>query len=95
MREKLGLSKEKIAEARELASRICAPVLKFVDEHTSVTVERATLRLAGADDADADGVPVPNLIVEQARDALEDGPSGCTPGPWLAPATPRRSSTGK
>ena len=73
MREKLGLSKEKIAEARELASRICAPVLKFVDEHSSVTVERATLRLAGADDADADGVPVPNLVVDQARDRLEDG----------------------
>jgi beta-lysine 5,6-aminomutase alpha subunit len=73
MREKLGLSKEKIAEARELAKEICAPVLAFVDDHTSVTVERATLRLAGADDADADGVPVPNLIVDQARESLEDG----------------------
>jgi len=73
MREKLGLSKEKIAQARELASQICAPVQAFVDEHTSVTVERATLRLAGADDADADGVPVPNLIVDQGRDKLEDG----------------------
>lgn len=73
MRAKLGLSQDKIAEARELAGRICEPVLKFVDEHTSVTVERATLRLAGADDADADGVPVPNLIVDQARDRLADG----------------------
>lgn len=73
MRDKLGLSKDKIAEARELATAICAPVLEFVDGHSSVTVERATLRLAGADDADADGVPVPNLIVDQARERLEDG----------------------
>ncbi len=73
MRAKLGLSQDKISEARELAARICGPVLKFVDGHTSVTVERATLRLAGADDADADGVPVPNLIVDQARDRLADG----------------------
>ncbi len=73
MRAKLGLSQDKISEARELAARICEPVLKFVDGHTSVTVERATLRLAGADDADADGVPVPNLVVDQARDRLSDG----------------------
>ncbi|HRZ89673.1 MAG TPA: lysine 5,6-aminomutase subunit alpha, partial [Spirochaetia bacterium] len=73
MRAKLGLSQDKISEARQLATRICEPVSKFVDGHTSVTVERATLRLAGADDADADGVPVPNLIVDQARDRLADG----------------------
>ncbi len=69
MKEKLGLSKGKIAEARSLASGIVAPVLDFIDGHTTVTVERATLRIAGADGADADGVPVPNLIVDQLRAA--------------------------
>lgn len=38
-----------------------------------MTVERATLRLAGADGADDDGVPVPNLIVDQVRSRLEQG----------------------
>ncbi|MCX7023102.1 MAG: D-lysine 5,6-aminomutase subunit alpha [Spirochaetes bacterium] len=73
MKEKLGLSRDRIAEARELAERICAPVMDFVEAHSSVTVERATLRLAGADDANADGVPVPNLVVDRLRDRLEDG----------------------
>jgi beta-lysine 5,6-aminomutase alpha subunit len=65
MDNKLGLSEERIARARALASRIVQPVLGFIDGHTTVTVERATLRLAGADGADADGVPVPNLVVDQ------------------------------
>lgn len=73
MKEKLGLSKEKIAEARERAIAICAPVLDFIHEHTSVTVERATLRLLGADGADADGVPVPNLVVDSLRQNLSEG----------------------
>lgn len=73
MKEKLGLSKEKIAEAREMAHAICAPVLSFIDGHSSVTVERATLRLLGADGASDDGVPVPNLIVDSVRDKLSSG----------------------
>lgn len=73
MREKLGLPKDKIERARELSKSITAPVMDFVAQHTSVTVERATLRLAGADLADADGVPVPNLVVDQLKEKLENG----------------------
>lgn len=73
MQTKLFLSPDRIARARELAVEIVAPVLAFIAQHTTVTVERATLRLAGADGADADGVPVPNLVVDQLRDRLEDG----------------------
>ena len=69
MREKLGLPGDRIARARELAASIAAPIQKFIDGHTTVTVERATLRLAGADGADRDGVPVPNLVVDQLRAA--------------------------
>jgi beta-lysine 5,6-aminomutase alpha subunit len=75
MKDKLGLSRERIARARELASSIARPVLDFVKVHTTVTVERATLRLVGADGADGDGVPVPNLVVDQLKGAklLEGG----------------------
>jgi beta-lysine 5,6-aminomutase alpha subunit len=73
MKEKLGLPKDRIAYARELAAAISKPVGEFIDRHTSVTVERATLRIAGADGANPDGVPVPNLVVDQLRDKLEDG----------------------
>ena len=73
MESRLHLPKERIDRARELASRIVAPVQEFIDAHTTVTVERATLRLAGADGADADGVPVPNLVVDQLRERLDEG----------------------
>jgi beta-lysine 5,6-aminomutase alpha subunit len=65
MTPKLGLPQEQIDHARELAGAIVRPVLDFVEEHTSVTVERAALRVLGADGADAEGVPVPNLVVDQ------------------------------
>jgi beta-lysine 5,6-aminomutase alpha subunit len=70
---KLALPQERIDQARELAKRIVAPVQDFIAGHTTVTVERATLRLAGADGADLDGVPVPNLIVDQLKGKLENG----------------------
>jgi D-Lysine 5,6-aminomutase alpha subunit. len=67
MRKKLGLSEAKIAEARDLARGIVAPVMDFVEGYTTATVERATLRIAGADGADSDGIPVPNKIVDALR----------------------------
>ncbi len=73
MEPKLGLPPERIARARKLAEQIVSPVQRFIDAHTTVTVERATLRLAGVDGADADGVPVPNLVVDQLKDRLEEG----------------------
>ncbi len=73
MESRLHLPQERIDRARELASRIVAPVQEFIDAHTTVTVERATLRLAGADGADADGVPVPNLVVDQLSGRLDEG----------------------
>ncbi len=73
IKDKLHLSKEKIAHARELAVKIAKPVSDFIEKHTTVTVERATLRLAGADGANPDGVPVPNMIVDQVRGNMENG----------------------
>lgn len=67
MTNKLNLPADRVAYARQLAERITAPVQDFIEGHSSVTVERATLRLAGADGANADGVPVPNLVVDRIR----------------------------
>ena len=63
MRSKLRLPAGKIAEARELAGAIASPVHSYIEAHTTVTVERATLRALGADGVDSLGVPVPNLAV--------------------------------
>jgi len=73
MKSKLGLSKEKIKRARSLASAVVYPVEKYIDKHTTVTVERATLRLFGVDGVNGDGVPVPNIIVERLNDHLTGG----------------------
>jgi beta-lysine 5,6-aminomutase alpha subunit len=77
MRNKLHLPKDRVDHARHLARQIAAPVDDFIDKHSSVTVERASLRLAGADGANADGIPVPNLVVDQMQAVdparLEDG----------------------
>jgi beta-lysine 5,6-aminomutase alpha subunit len=72
-KSKLGLSKPKIAGARALAAKIASPVQKYIERHTTVTVERATLRLLGADGADKDGVPVPNIVVSQCGAAAAGG----------------------
>ena len=70
---KLGLSKSKIDKARKLAGRIVEPVQKYIDQHTSVTIERATLRMLGADGVSANDVPVPNIVVDALKDKLSYG----------------------
>lgn len=73
MKTKLGLVPEKIEQARSMAAEISAPVQAYIDRHTTATVERATLRLFGADGVDQTDVPIPNLIVDKLRDHLEYG----------------------
>lgn len=63
MESKLGISNEMVARARELAEAVAGPVREHIRRHTTVSVERATLRALGADGVDEFGVPVPNLAV--------------------------------
>lgn len=69
----INLPQERIAYARKLAQTITDPVQDYIKKHTTTTVERATLRLLGADGADDNGIPIPNLIVDAYRDDLEHG----------------------
>jgi beta-lysine 5,6-aminomutase alpha subunit len=73
LRSKLGLSKDKISKARELASHIVEPVQQYIAKHTTSTVERATLRMLGADGANSEGIPVPNILTNQLMDNLGHG----------------------
>ena len=73
MKKKLGLSKAKIKEARELSNQITDKIQKYIEAHTTLTIERATLRLLGANGANKDGVPVPNLIVDSLKDKCPYG----------------------
>ncbi len=53
-----------VASARALAARITAPVVAFVGQHSTVAVERATLRLLGLDGVGRDEIPLPNRFVD-------------------------------
>ncbi|MCQ2736859.1 MAG: lysine 5,6-aminomutase subunit alpha [bacterium] len=75
MKAKLRPDPAKVAEARKLASEIVSDVLCVVSSKSTVTVERAVLRLLGVDGIDEFGVPIPNAVVEWANDnsLLSDG----------------------
>jgi beta-lysine 5,6-aminomutase alpha subunit len=66
-KSKLGLNPSQIARARALADRIVDKVLGTVRTRTTVTVERAILRLYGVDGVDEHGVPLPNRVVEKVK----------------------------
>jgi beta-lysine 5,6-aminomutase alpha subunit len=70
---RVNLDPATVARARELAARAAAPVIALARDRTTVGVERATLRLAGLDGAEAGGsgdpadgaeVPRANLVVD-------------------------------
>src|SRR5579884_1273285 len=69
----LKLDEALVDEARALAWHIVEPVLTYISAHTTVAVERATLRLLGIDGVDEEGVPLPNRVVERAFPLLAGG----------------------
>jgi beta-lysine 5,6-aminomutase alpha subunit len=60
----LGVDRAKIDRCRELAAAIVAPVEEFIRAHSTVSVERAVLRLLGVDGIGSDDVPIPNIVVD-------------------------------
>nr|WP_206444335.1 lysine 5,6-aminomutase subunit alpha [Nocardioides sp. KC13] len=56
-----------IAQARALAAKAGEPIVEMATKHTTVAVERATLRLAGLAGADPDGTPWVNHLVDAVR----------------------------
>ena len=64
---KLGLDPATVRTARGLAARVIAPVVELARTHTTVSVERTQLRLAGLDGADAEGIPWVNRLTDVVR----------------------------
>src|SRR3954454_6988348 len=67
---KLNLDPAVVATARELARRAGAPVTRLARTHTTSSIERAVLRMAGLDGADAGGMPWVNRLAEAVRDSV-------------------------
>ncbi|MDO4710694.1 MAG: lysine 5,6-aminomutase subunit alpha [Peptostreptococcaceae bacterium] len=64
MRSKLNLNQELVESSREIARHIAADTQKFIDNHSTVAVERTICRLLGIDGINDMGVPLPNVVVE-------------------------------
>ena len=75
---RLHIDHDAVAECRELAAEIAAPIEDLARTHTTVSIQRALLRLAGVDGVvgeGAEGVPIPNLVVDKIAEhvGLERG----------------------
>ncbi|MBV8067615.1 MAG: D-lysine 5,6-aminomutase subunit alpha, partial [Candidatus Eremiobacteraeota bacterium] len=60
----LRIDRGSIDRCRRLATAIADPVEAFIEAHSTVSVERAVLRLLGVDGVTADEVPLPNAVVD-------------------------------
>jgi beta-lysine 5,6-aminomutase alpha subunit len=67
MQRKLDLDPVTVRKARSLARKVGRPIVRLAQAHTTVSVERATLRLAGLAGADPDGTPWVNRLADAAR----------------------------
>ena len=64
MESKLGLNFELVNQARASAAKVADDTQHFIDQHTTVTVERAVCRLLGIDGVNEMDVPMPNVVVD-------------------------------
>ncbi|MCQ2332325.1 MAG: lysine 5,6-aminomutase subunit alpha [Paludibacteraceae bacterium] len=65
---KVGLDFKKVDYAKSVAKDIADDVQGFVEQYTTVAVERTICRLLGVDGVDANGVPLPNVLVDQIKE---------------------------
>ncbi|MGZ3709136.1 MAG: lysine 5,6-aminomutase subunit alpha TIM-barrel domain-containing protein, partial [Bdellovibrionota bacterium] len=67
----LSLDRKKVDHCRELAKGIAKPIEQLIATHTTVAIERATLRLLGVEGAirqqGGQSFPEANVIVEDLR----------------------------
>ena len=64
---KIGLDFEKVEHARNVARKIAGQVQDFVENYTTVAVERTICRLLGIDGIDENEVPLPNVVVDMLK----------------------------
>ncbi|MEG2086205.1 MAG: lysine 5,6-aminomutase subunit alpha [Clostridia bacterium] len=70
---KLGLDENVINEARGYAMRIAESTQDFIDAHTTISTERAVLRLLGIDGVNAFEVPLVNVVADKLNEKGELG----------------------
>lgn len=66
-KSKVGLDFVEVEHARDVARRIAQQVQDFVEDYTTVAVERTLCRFLGVDGVDENEVPMPNVVVEELK----------------------------
>ena len=67
----LSLDQKKIKRCREIAQTVAKPVEKLIESHTTIAIERATLRLIGVNDAvkrNGQWYPMANAIIDDLHE---------------------------
>lgn len=64
---KLNLDRKKITACRKYAKQIADSLQKTINQYTTVSIERAILRLFGVDGVNKLGIPYPNLVVDAIK----------------------------
>jgi beta-lysine 5,6-aminomutase alpha subunit len=64
---KLNLDFNKVLHAKNVAKNIADDVQNFVENYTTVAVERTLCRLLGIDGVDENGVPLPNVLIDELK----------------------------
>lgn len=64
---KLNLDFTLVENARKIARIIANDTQKFIDKHTTTSIERTICRLLGIDGVDEFGVPLPNVVVNHVQ----------------------------
>ncbi|MBM7560947.1 lysine 5,6-aminomutase subunit alpha [Fusibacter tunisiensis] len=67
MTSKLNLDFNVVEKARQSARVIAEDTQKFIERHTTVTVERTIVRLLGVDGIDEIERPLPNVVVDNIK----------------------------
>ena len=69
MREsKLGLDFQRVDYAKNIAKNISDDVQNFVNNYSTVAVERTLCRLIGIDGVNSSDIPLPNVVVDFIKD---------------------------
>ncbi len=69
MKSKLNLDPKVVDSARQHAANVAKDMQAFIDKHTTVSTERTVLRLLGVDGVDDVENPLPNVVVDQIKEA--------------------------
>ncbi len=70
---RLRIDQASLIECRDLAAEIARPVEELAATHTTVSIERACLRLVGVSGVEGEGTeaaPIPNRVVDEIRKTI-------------------------